>query len=857
MLPASVRVHALFPVLFGAALGSLAACGEEAASPPLGALLEAHGQITRDPAGRISPSPAATMEGIFDALVAPSRVRSALPAVTVAYPLDGSLFPPEIVAPTFLWHDDAEAANAWLIEIFFEDVEERLAVLVTGPAPDGGPIDSLALGPTNEVYEGTSYQRSAHSWTPSPVLWEAVKAHSTGHRATIAVSGFDLESPRGVLSRGRVNIQTSTDSVGAPIFYRDVPLMPSRGEHGKIQPLAKSGLPLISWRLRDISKPESRLLLTGMPSCANCHSFSLDGKTLGMDVDGPDGDKGAYAIAPLSEHMVITKEEVITWNSFQDKPEGHKTLGLFSRLSPDGRFAITTLNESIYIANFTDHRFLQVFYPTRGILAWYSTDSHAMEALPGADDPDYVHCNPAWWPDGEQIVFARARAFDPYEPGQPTAEYPNDPKEPTIRYDLYRMPFNGGRGGTSVPIEGASNNGMSNTFPKVSPDGNWIVYTRCRNGQLLRPDGRLWIVPAEGGEAREMTCNASLMNSWHSFSPNSRWLVFASKTNTPYTQMFLTHIDADGRDTPPILIPNSTAANRAVNIPEFLNAAYDSLLGIEVPAVHHHRLYRQGVALMRAGNYAEARDAFQQAIALERSFSRAHVNLAFCLDNLELRDEAVAHYGRALEINPADPLALNGLGALFMYHADLGRKDQAETYLRQALAADPSLHIARRNLGFLMADLGRDDEALVHLRQALAANPRDVRIHRSLAKILYANSRVDQALHHIEAIVAIDSQDVRTRTQCAWLLATLPDAELRDGDRAVHLARTAVEQTDGSLPGPLDALAAAYAETGAFTDAVAAAESALAVATRRELARDITRRLDLYRAEKPYRAAPR
>ena len=44
------------------------------------------------------------------------------------------------------------------------------------------------------------------------------------------------------------------------------------------------------------------MILTGMPTCANCHSFSRDGTTLGMDVDGPQGDKGAYAIAPLDAH---------------------------------------------------------------------------------------------------------------------------------------------------------------------------------------------------------------------------------------------------------------------------------------------------------------------------------------------------------------------------------------------------------------------------------------------------------------------------------------------------------------------------------------------------------------------------
>ena len=71
------------------------------------------------------------------------------------------------------------------------------------------------------------------------------------------------------------------------------------------------------------------------------------------------------------------------------------------------------------------------------------------------------------------------------------------------------------------------------------------------------------------------------MNSWHSFSPNGRWLVFSSKSRSPYTQMFLTHLDEEGNDSPAILIENSTAANRAVNIPEFVNIPPDGMLKIE------------------------------------------------------------------------------------------------------------------------------------------------------------------------------------------------------------------------------------------------------------------------------------
>jgi len=90
-----------------------------------------------------------------------------------------------------------------------------------------------------------------------------------------------------VLSSGQAAIQISKDPVGAPIFYRDVPLMPSETEKGVIKPLAASAMQLIQWRLRSIDQPRSRVVLEGMHTCANCHSFSRDGKSMGIDMDGP------------------------------------------------------------------------------------------------------------------------------------------------------------------------------------------------------------------------------------------------------------------------------------------------------------------------------------------------------------------------------------------------------------------------------------------------------------------------------------------------------------------------------------------------------------------------------------------
>lgn len=653
-----------------------------------------------------------------------------LAPLTVDYPLDGSIFPGEMLPPTFLWHDTAADADRWLIEVTFEGSKERLQLLVDGGQPPEGVIDPLAVSGTNEIYRPTAYQASAQAWRPSPDVWQAIKANSIDRNATLVFHGYQsgqsgtftvsqtretVNVPK-ALSRGSVTLRTSSDPVDGRIFYRDVPLSPAKTSEGVIAPLPKGAIPLINWRLRDLSQPESRVLLTNMPTCANCHSFSADGGTLGIDVDGPTGDKGAYAIAPIARQTVIDKPQVITWSSFPDKPAGHKTLGFLSQVSPDGQWVLSTVNEQIYVVNFDDYRFGQVFYPTRGILASYSRETGEMRGLPGADDPDYVHTDGVWTPDGQTVVFARARARDAYIKDRPPATYAGDPNETPIQYDLYRMPFNAGRGGRPEPIAGASNNGMSNTFPKVSPDGRWIVFTQCANGQLMRPDGKLWIVPLAGGEPRLMRCNTPLMNSWHSFSPNGRWMVFSSKSNTPYTQMFLTHIDEQGNDSPAVLIENSTAANRAVNIPEFVKVDAEDFTEITVPAVEHYRNFNRGNTLAIEGKLEEAVAEFRRALEHESTDSRIHDSLSKVLLHLGREDEALAHIRRSLEINPYNMEMHSNLGYLLTRRREY---PEALEHLTAALRLHPGHPVGWTNRAALYIETGNHAAAIEDYSEAI------------------------------------------------------------------------------------------------------------------------------------------
>jgi len=879
-----------------------------------------------------------------------------LAQITIDYPAEGSIFPPEIVAPTFLWRDAVANATVWLVDVAFADGSARIQAKPRGERLRIGEIDPRCVAPTNELPKLTPQQAAARTWTPDPEIWQEIRRHSVERAATVTITGFQNNQ---AVSRGRITIQTSKDPVGAPIFYRDVPLMPSEVEKGVIKPLAADMVPLIALRLRNVGESHSRLLITGLPTCVNCHSFSRDGKTLGMDLDGPNNDKGLYAVAPVRPQMFIRNEDVVSWTSFLKKSEGGQRVGFMSQVSPDGHYVATTMDgsaldkgpsdsageiysgkprpelqprklpkvaqDNYYVANFKNYRFLQVFYPTRGIIAWYSRETSMLQPLPGADDPQYVHTDGVWSPDGKYLVFARAKATDPYPEGRKMAEYANDPNEIQIQYDLYRIPFNEGKGGRPEPIAGASGNGMSNTFPKISPDGRWIVFVQCRNGQLMRPDSQLYIIPTSGGKARRMRANTPLMNSWHSFSPNGRWLVFSSKARSPYTQMYLTHLDENGQDSPAILIDNATAANRAVNIPEFVNIPPDGLQKIDVPALDFYRLYEVALNLTEEGQYEKAIVEWKKALPMSPDDAKANNNFGVALAGAGAFDEAIARYQKALLVHPESAQVHNNMGraltaegkldeAIAQYqeamaanpdsaevHNNLGfallRKgglDEAVAHFERALALDSEFSEAHYNLGFALVQKGKLDEAITHYQKAVAVDPDSAEIHNNLGFALLRKGRLDEAIAHFEKAVAInpefgeanynlgnvlyymkgripealahwrralsvDPNAVPVLNQTARVLATTPEASLRNGAEAVALAERAAQLSGGRNPAILDTLAAAYANVGRFPEAVQTARLARDFATQQNnqrLLETLNVRIPLYEAGTPLRETP-
>ncbi|MEI9975470.1 MAG: hypothetical protein WDO73_27420 [Ignavibacteriota bacterium] len=247
--------------------------------------------------------------------------------------------------PTFLWRDASSGATSWTIDVAFTDGAPGIHAKSAGEGLRIGEIDPDAVSVNNEPPKLTPEQAAAHTWTPDAATWAAIKTRSVAAPATVTITGFHGDDVQRPLSSGHVQIATSKEPAGAPVFYRDVPLMPNQGNKGVISPLAPEAIGLIKWRLRYLDEPGSRVVMQKISTCANCHSFSADGKTLGLDVDGPRNDHGLYALIPVAKETAIRTKDIIKWPTVRDPAIPRLRAAFMSQVSPDGRYVLSTIDD--------------------------------------------------------------------------------------------------------------------------------------------------------------------------------------------------------------------------------------------------------------------------------------------------------------------------------------------------------------------------------------------------------------------------------------------------------------------------------------------------------------------------------
>jgi tetratricopeptide (TPR) repeat protein len=261
----------------------------------------------------------------------------------------------------------------------------------------------------------------------------------------------------------------------------------------------------------------------------------------------------------------------------------------------------------------------------------------------------------------------------------------------------------------------------------------------------------------------------------------------------------------------------------------------------------------------QAGMYANAETLWQTTIARNPDAWMAYDNLGIILARRGDEDGAMALFQKTLAIQPDDTLACNNLGLVL---CQKGRMDEGIVEFQKALSILPGNAVFRNNLGKAFLAKGQQREAMIQFQKVLENNPLDPKANYHLGIALFQTGRVDEAIAHFQKALEsqpdfADAWDSLDHT--AWLLATSPETSIRNGPKALALARQLARLSEGNNPVILDTLAAACAETGKFSEAIDVAQRALALALSQNnpaLANTLRQHIKLFQAASPLRSVP-
>lgn len=183
----------------------------------------------------------------------------------------------------------------------------------------------------------------------------------------------------------------------------------------------------------------------------------------------------------------------------------------------------------------------------------------------------------------------------------------------------------------------------------------------------------------------------------------------------------------------------------------------------------------------------------------------------------------------------------------------------SESLWTHTIAVTSNNDFAHASFADLLLREGRINESIDHSKEALRIRPNNSDAHNNLALALINRGDADGALTHFKKSLEIQPGNMNAQCNLAWILATSADSSLRDGAKAVALAENVARRAGHPNPMVLRTLAAAYAETGRFSEAIDAAQDALQLAMNQgnqALADDLRLNIANYERNFPLRSAP-
>jgi hypothetical protein len=289
-------------------------------------------------------------------------------------------------------------------------------------------------------------------------------------------------------------------------------------------------------------------------NCINCHSYNNTGRSDNflMHLRGSMGGTYFY-----------------TGNDFKKvnlKAKEMKNGAVYPRWHPSGKFVAFSSNKIVQQFHSVLAKKVEVS-DLESCLVLYDIDRNEIMNIDIQDKEKNMDTYPEWSPDGKYLYFCRAPLAGEVF------------KYDSVRYNLYRVPFDPAtrKTGNIELIYDASALNKSVSFPRISPDGKFLVLTLHDYGcfPIWHKEADLVLIDLKTLQPSKMALNSDFTDSYHSWSSNSRWLVFSSKRIDGLTaRFFISYVDENGNSSKPFILPQKDPEFyqrflKSFNLPEF------------------------------------------------------------------------------------------------------------------------------------------------------------------------------------------------------------------------------------------------------------------------------------------------
>ena len=288
-------------------------------------------------------------------------------------------------------------------------------------------------------------------------------------------------------------------------------------------------------------------------NCVNCHSFNNGNSDDFMfHMRGSMGGTYFYSGKDFKKVNLKTPEM--------------KNGAVYPRWHPSGKFVAFSSNKIIQRFHAADNKKVEVS-DLESSLVLYDIDRNEMMDVELTNKEQFMDTYPEWSPDGKYLYFCRADQIgEDYDYQQ-------------IKYSLYRASFDTGTRtfGEAELVFDAKEIGKSVSFPRISPDGRFLVITVFDYGcfPIWHKEADLYSINLENFRTDSLDLNSDNTDSYHSWSSNSKWLVFSSRRGDGLTtRPYISYIEENGKSDKPFILPQEDPAFylsflKSFNIPEF------------------------------------------------------------------------------------------------------------------------------------------------------------------------------------------------------------------------------------------------------------------------------------------------